>query len=48
MQQTPYSSRRAWKRRAMSLLLALVMILGLVPGLPGGENEASAHWATPN
>lgn len=47
MQQTPYSSRRAWKRRAMSLLLALVMILGLVPGLPGGENEASAHWADP-
>ena len=26
----------------MSLLLALVMLLGLVPGLPG---EASAHWA---
>ncbi len=47
MQQTPYSSRRAWKRRVMSLLLALVMILGLVPGLPGGEGEASAHWADP-
>ena len=47
MQQIPHVSRRAWKRRAMSLLLALVMILGLVPGLPSMESEASAHWADP-
>ena len=33
-------------RRALSLLLALVLLLGLVPGLPGGET-ASAHWADP-
>ena len=47
MQQIPHASRRLWKRRATSLLLALVMILGLVPGLPDLESTASAHWADP-
>ena len=43
MQQTPKPSRRAWRRRALSLLLALVMVLGLVPVFP--VTEAAAHWA---
>lgn len=45
MQQSPVSFRRAWKRRALSLVMALVLALGLVPGVPGLESEASAHWA---
>ena len=43
MQQTPKPSRRVWRRRALSLLLALVMVLGLVPVFP--VTEAAAHWA---
>ena len=46
MQQTQYFPRRAW-RRLLSLALAAVMILGLVPGLPGADSAASAHWADP-
>lgn len=45
MLQTQTSSRRAWKRRALSLLLAAVMVLGLFPALPAAQ--ASAHWADP-
>lgn len=45
MLQTQTSSRRAWKRRALSLLLAAVMVLGLFPAFPAAE--ASAHWADP-
>ena len=47
MQQSPFSFCRAWKKRAMSLFLALVLVLGLFPGVPGLEGEASAHWADP-
>ena len=47
MQQSPYSFCRAWKKRGMSLFLALVLVLGLFPGVPGLEGEASAHWADP-
>lgn len=43
LQQT--SSRRAWRRRALSLLLAAVMVLGLLPVFPA--SQASAHWADP-
>lgn len=39
------SSRRPWKRRALSLLLAAVMVLGLLPVFPAAQ--ASAHWADP-
>lgn len=45
MQQTQPSSRRAWKRRVLSLFLAAVMALGLFPALPAAQ--ASAHWADP-
>ncbi len=45
MQQTHTSSRRAWKRRTLSLLLAAVMMLGLFPAFPAAQ--ASAHWADP-
>lgn len=45
MLQTQTSSRRAWKRRALSLLLAAVMVLGLFPAFPA--SQASAHWADP-
>lgn len=45
MQQTHTSSRRAWKRRTLSLLLAAVMVLGLFPVFPAAQ--ASAHWADP-
>ena len=46
MQQTHVSFRRAWKRRALSLIMALTLILGLIPGFPSGESrQASAHWA---
>ncbi|MCI8877766.1 MAG: S-layer homology domain-containing protein [Oscillospiraceae bacterium] len=34
---------RSWRARAVSLLLAAVMVLGFLPALPGGEAEA--HWA---
>ena len=47
MQQSPFSFCRAWKKRGMSLFLALVLVLGLFPGVPGLEGEASAHWADP-
>ena len=47
MQQSPFSFCRAWKKRAMSLFLAPVLVLGLFPGVPGLEGEASAHWADP-
>lgn len=48
MQQTPGFSRRAFRRRAVSFLLALALALGLIPGFPGGASgEASAHWADP-
>ena len=33
----------SWRTRAISLLLAAVMVLGFFPALPGGEAEA--HWA---
>ena len=47
MTQKHFGSRRNWNRRALSLLLAAVMLLGLVPGFPGADSEASAHWADP-
>ena len=46
MEQTK-SSRRGWKRRLLSFVMAAVMVLGLVPGFPGADSEASAHWADP-
>jgi hypothetical protein len=42
MQQKQRSPRSPLRTRAISLLLAAVLILGLVPGFTG---EASAHWA---
>ena len=46
--KTRSGSRRAWTRRALSLLLAAVMVLGFFPGFPGAENSgAQAHWADP-
>ena len=44
MQQS--NTPRAW-RRALSLLLALTLMLGLAPGFPGASETASAHWADP-
>ena len=39
---------RARMRRALSLLLAAVMLLGFLPGIPGAENStAEAQWAEP-
>ena len=46
MQQTQTSPRRHWKRRALSLLMAAVMVLGLCPAFPGTQASA-AHWADP-
>ncbi len=46
MQQTQTSTRRHWKRRALSLLMAAVMVLGLCPVFPGTQASA-AHWADP-
>ena len=46
MQQTQTSTRRHWKRRALSLLMAAVMVLGLCPAFPGTQASA-AHWADP-
>lgn len=46
MQQTQTSPRRHWKRRALSLLMAAVMVLGLCPVFPGTQASA-AHWADP-
>ncbi len=43
MQQS--NTLRAWRRKAISLLLALTILLGLVPGFPGASETASAHWA---
>ena len=45
MQQIQTASRRVHMRRALSLLLAAVMMLGLVPVFPAAQ--ASAHWADP-
>ena len=45
MQQTQTPTRL--RRRLLALALAAVMILGLVPGFPGADSEASAHWADP-
>ena len=42
MQQKQRSPHSPLRTRAISLLLAAVLILGLVPGFTG---EASAHWA---
>ena len=45
---TRFGFRRAWTRRALSLLLAAVMALGFLPGFPGAENSgAEAQWAEP-
>ena len=35
--------RSHWKTRAMSLLLALAILLGLAPAVPG--QQAQAHWS---
>ena len=45
MQQIQTASRRVRVRRALSLLLTAVMMLGLVPVFPAAQ--ASAHWADP-
>lgn len=46
--KTRSGSRRTWTRRALSFLLAAVMVLGILPGFPGAENsEAEAQWAEP-
>ena len=44
MHQTHPSASRRWRTRAMSLLLALVLLLGFVPGLDLGGG-GSAHWS---
>ncbi len=46
MHQKQGSHRLGWRRRAASLLLALVMVLDLAPGLPLAAG-ASAHWSDP-
>ena len=48
MQQTqrPVLRRSLWTRGA-ALLLAIVLALGLVPGLSGISETAAAHWADP-
>ena len=38
MEQTK-SSRRGWKRRLLSFVMAAVMVLGLVPGFPGADRD---------
>ena len=43
MHQTHPSASRRGRTRAMSLLLALVLLLGFVPGLDLGGG-GSAHW----
>ena len=45
MQQIQTASRRVHMRRALSLLLTAVMMLGLVPVFPAAQ--AAAHWADP-
>ena len=37
--------RRTWKERALSLLLAVVMAAGLMPGL--AMPASAEHWADP-
>ena len=44
MHQTHPSTRRLWRTRALSLVLTLALLLGLVPGLDL-DGGASAHWA---
>ena len=44
MHQTHPSTHRLWRTRALSLVLTLALLLGLVPGLDLGGG-ASAHWA---
>ena len=43
MSQRTSTQRRAWKERALSLLLAAALVVGLVPGLT--LPASAAHWA---
>lgn len=45
MRQTHRFPRRIWKTRAISLALALTILLGLAPAIP--VQQAQAHWAEP-
>ena len=45
MQKTQHVTGRSLRVRAVSLLLAAALTLGLLPGVPGLVGTARAHWA---
>ena len=45
MQKTQHVTGRSLRGRAVSLLLAAALTLGLLPGVPGLVGTARAHWA---
>ncbi len=45
MQHTNTPAHRPWRSRALALLLAFALTLGLFPGFPLFSGPAMAHWA---